>query len=184
MKKYVFEIFFISSLILLPVIAKADPGILAHARINGCNNAAITGTLILKEHWSNEGIKQIDVTLQVNGLSDGDHAVHIHETAQCEPCGEAGGHFDPGPHGMSNPDGNHPFHSGDLVNLKSSNGKGILQTTTTRLTLSPGPLSLFDADGSALIIHTNSDSYCPDGVTKGCAGGSRDACGMILIKEE
>jgi Cu-Zn family superoxide dismutase len=56
---------------------------------------------------------------------------------------------------------------------------GVLQTTTSRVTLSAGPISIFDENGSAFIIHTNEDSYCPEGVTKGCAGGSRDACGII-----
>src|SRR5262249_42696005 len=43
------------------------------------------------------------------------HGIHIHENAACDPPGftTAGGHFDPGPFGMSNPDANHPFHMGD-----------------------------------------------------------------------
>lgn len=183
MKKYYLEIFFLSGLVTLvymPAPVMAEPAVTAHAEITGCGDSTITGRAELKEQRSEEGIKQIDVRLMVNGLSDGKHAVHIHEFAKCKPCGAAGGHYDPGPYGMSNPDGNHPFHSGDLVNLISKNGEGTLQATTTRITLSPGPLSLFDADGSAFIIHTNEDTYCPEGVTKGCAGGSREACGIIV----
>ncbi len=172
----------LSALMYVPALVMAEPAITAHAEISGCSDPAITGRAELKEHRSEEGVKQVDVMLVVNGLSDGKHAVHIHETAKCEPCGAAGGHFDPGPYGMSNPDGNHPFHSGDLINLTSKNGKATLKTTTTRITLSPGPLSIFDTDGSAFIIHTNEDTYCPEGVAKGCAGGSRDACGIILLK--
>jgi superoxide dismutase, Cu-Zn family len=119
----------------------------------------------------------------VRGLADGKHAVHLHETGACEPCSAAKGHFDPGPHGFTSPDGNHPYHSGDLINLEVSKGEGVLHTTTSRVTLSPGPLSLFDADGSAFIIHTNSDTYCPEGEAKGCAGGSRDACGVIQLSK-
>ena len=51
---------------------------------------------------------------------------------------------------------------------------------TSRVSLSDGPLSLFDEDGSAFIIHVQPDSYCPDGVVAGCAGGARAACGVIL----
>ncbi|MCK5831351.1 MAG: hypothetical protein KAH20_13735 [Methylococcales bacterium] len=58
-------------------------------------------------------------------------------------------------------------------------GIDILQTTTTRVTLSKGLLSIFDKNGSSFIIHTNEDSYCSEGVVKGCAGGSRGACSMI-----
>jgi Cu-Zn family superoxide dismutase len=107
------------------------------------------------------------------------HAVHIHETGNCSPCSGAKGHFDPGPASKSSPDGNHPFHSGDLVNVEVRDGVGSMYTTTSRITLSPGPLSLFDGDGSAFIIHVDPDTYCPEGEVKGCAGGARAACGII-----
>ena len=58
-------------------------------------------------------------------------------------------------------------------------GRGYHMVATTRVTLSDGPLSVFDEDGSAFIIHTNPDSYCPEGEAAGCAGGSRAACGVI-----
>lgn len=164
--------------------ASQKGGIKAEATIGGCTDSAISGTAKLREKKSEEGVKLVDISLKVKGLSDGKHAVHIHETGVCEPCGAAQGHFDPGPHGFSNPDGNHPFHSGDLINIESKNGKGEMETTTSRITLSPGPLSIFDQNGSAFIIHTNMDSYCPEGVVKGCAGGSRDACGIIKMSKD
>ncbi|NOQ64599.1 MAG: superoxide dismutase family protein [Methyloprofundus sp.] len=147
----------------------------------GEENTTPIGTATLVETPSDEGVKQVDVNITItSGLSVGKHGVHIHETANCTPCGDAQGHFDPGPESNSNPDGNHPFHSGDLNNIAiDENGIGILQTTTSRVTLSAGPISIFDENGSAFIIHTNEDTYCPDGVTTGCAGGSRDACGII-----
>ena len=147
----------------------------------GEENTTPIGTATLVENPSAEGIKQVDVNITItSGLTAGKHGVHIHEAAVCTPCGDAKGHFDPGPESNSNPDGNHPFHSGDLNNIQiDDNGIGILQTTTSRVTLSEGPISIFDENGSAFIIHTNEDSYCPEGVVKGCAGGSRDACGII-----
>ena len=76
---------------------------------------------------------------------------------------------------------NRTFHMGDLVNIEVKDGEGAMITTTNRITLSPGRLSLFDADGSSFIIHTNEDTYCDQesDLRKGCAGGSRDACGII-----
>ena len=147
--------------------------------IDGCTDSGIGGFALLREARSDEGVKEVTITLVVTGLTDGKHAVHLHETAACEPCGAAGGHFDPGPNSNSSPDGNHPFHLGDLINVESRNGLGVMQTTTSRVTLSPGVLSLFDDDGSAFIIHKNPDTYCPDGEEAGCAGGGRDACGII-----
>ena len=120
----------------------------------------------------------------VRGLSDGAHAVHVHETAACEPCTAAASHHDPGPHGKSTPDApdvNHPYHMGDFINIEVENGVGIMQTESNRFTLSPGRLSILDEDGSAFIIHAEKYTYCDheDELNAGCAGGARDACGII-----
>lgn len=171
------------AIMLLGFNVKANSSsISASADINSCDGSDVSGWALLVEKPSTEGVKEVWVKMMVNGLRPGKHAVHIHETASCVPCGSAGGHFDPGPSSNSNPDGNHPFHAGDLVNLDvRSNGIGWLRSTTSRVTLSDGPLSLFDDDGSAFIIHVNPDTYCPDGPEAGCAGGARAACGVITL---
>lgn len=163
----------------------------ASADIMGCTNKAITGSATLTEEITDEGIKEVTISLKVEGLRDGKHAVHIHEVAACEPCGAAKGHHDPGPFGESRPDSagdqvpandiNHPYHMGDLINIEVMNGVGYMTHTTNRITLSPGRLSIFDEDGSSFIIHTNEDTYCDEesDLKKGCAGGARDACGII-----
>jgi Cu-Zn family superoxide dismutase len=163
----------------------------ASADIKGCTDPAISGSATLSEEKTEEGIKQVTVHLKVKGLTDGKHAVHIHETGACEPCGAAKGHHDPGPFGESRPDSagdaipasdiNHPYHMGDLINIEVKNGKGSMMHITNRITLSAGRLSILDEDGSAFIIHTNEDTYCDEesDLKKGCAGGARDACGII-----
>lgn len=161
-----------------------QPVSVAMATIEGCSDKNIIGTALLQESPTAEGIKQVEVYMLVRGLADGAHAVHVHETAACEPCTAAGGHHDPGLHGKSTPDApdfNHPYHMGDLVNIEVENGVGMLQTASNRFTLSPGRLSIFDDDGSAFIIHTEKDTYCDheDELESGCAGGARDACGII-----
>ncbi len=139
------------------------------------------GSVFLRERPSAEGVRLVDVMARAwRGLGPGQHAVHIHETGACSPCSAAKGHFDPGPDSNSSPDGNHPFHAGDLINLTiGDNGRGSLMTVTSRVTLSEGPLSVFDEDGSAVIVHVSPDTYCPDGEEAGCAGGARAACGII-----
>jgi len=186
--------FILASVILLPVIAAAD-GLAAVADLKGCTNAAITGTARLEEQVTPEGVKEVTVELRVMGLPDGKHAVHIHEVGACEPCAAAGGHHDPGPAGQSRPDSaldtipatdiNHPFHMGDLVNLDVRNGVGTFKHTTSRVTLAPGRLSIFDTDGSAIVVHTQADTYCDEEseLKKGCAGGAREACGVIRLVE-
>jgi len=163
----------------------------ASADIKGCTDTGISGSATLTEAESSEGIKEVTIHLKVKGLSDGKHAVHIHETAACEPCSAAKGHHDPGPFGETRPDSagdgvpasdiNHPYHMGDLINIEVKNGIGSMTHTTNRITLSPGRLSILDEDGSSFIIHTNEDTYCDQesDLKKGCAGGSRDACGII-----
>jgi len=168
--------------------AKETKGVAARAEIRACDDSVITGQATLRERPSEEGVKLVDISIEVRGLSDGKHAVHVHETGQCEPCSAAGGHHDPGPFGKSTPDApdfNHPFHGGDLINIEVVDGYGTLETTSSRITLSSGRLSVFDEDGSALIIHTNPDAYCDqeDELTPGCAGGSRDACGVIVLED-
>ena len=171
---------FSSSLISSPVLAESQFSEKAIAVIQSCDTTSpISGFATLKERASTEGVKEIDVYMQVDGLTFGKHAVHIHETASCLPCGSAAGHFDPGNFGMTNPDANHPFHSGDLINIESDGTSGLMTTQTSRVTLSDGPLSLFDADGSSFIVHVLEDSYCPGGEVAGCAGGARAACGII-----
>lgn len=161
----------------------------AEAIITACADPEqILGIATLREAASEEGVKEVGVAIQITKanrvLSQGKHGVHLHETGLCEPCADAGGHFDPGPYGFPSPDGNHPYHSGDLVNLEvDATGKGKVRSVTSRVTLAPGPLSLFDDDGSAIIIHVDEDSYCPEGEEAGCAGGARAACGVIELAE-
>ena len=177
---------------VLSLSTAAADGLKASAEIQGCTNPAISGTATLVEQVTAEGVKEVTVELQVKGLSDGKHAVHIHEVAACQPCAAAGGHHDPGPFGQARPDSatdtvpaadiNHPYHMGDLVNVEVKGGIGSMKHTTSRVTLSPGRLSLFDKDGSSIIVHSAADTYCDEEseLKKGCAGGARDACGVIV----
>jgi Cu-Zn family superoxide dismutase len=144
----------------------------AKARITSCTDGTFVGTALLVERPSLEDVKVVDVFVRARRLTPGKHAVHIHEFGNCTPCTAAGSHLDLGPHRHDVPvTENHPYHSGDLVNIEiGSRGTGSLSTTTSRITLSPDSpdrrpgrnLSIFDADGSSIIIHALPDLYCPD----------------------
>ncbi len=123
----------------------------------------------------------VQVTLKAKGLTPGLHGVHLHAVGKCEPDFlAAGGHFDPGPAGNTDPDANHPFHMGDLPNLEvNAGGEGSFVAATTRVTLSDGPLSVFDADGTAIILHANPDQGITGEPKSGVSGGPRIACGVI-----
>jgi superoxide dismutase, Cu-Zn family len=120
----------------------------------------------------------VRILIDVKGFAPGTKAVHIHEVGQCEPSSfeSAGGHFNPtkAEHGTSNPRGP---HAGDLPNMTvEASGQGHLEFTTSRITLEKGPTSLFDSDGSSLVVHEAADDLRtdPDGKS-----GARVACGVI-----
>ena len=114
-------------------------------------------------------------------LAVGKHAVHIHEKGDCHggfKC--AGGHFDPGPSGNSDPDENHPYHAGDLPNIViDESGKGKLEALNTKVTLSDGPLCILSGEGTSLMVHANPDPYKGGEHGSGVSGGPRLVCGII-----
>jgi Cu-Zn family superoxide dismutase len=118
------------------------------------------------------------INIAVKGLPPGEHAFHIHAVGKCEaPFTSAGGHYNPGgkKHGLLAADG---AHAGDMPNLHiPQNGDLTVEVVNAAITLDKGkPNSVFDADGSALVIHADSDDYKTD--PAGDAGG-RIACGVI-----
>lgn len=121
----------------------------------------------------------VELELEAEGLEPGLHGIHIHETGQCDPPDfkSAGAHFNPEgvAHGLENPDGP---HAGDLPNLEvSEDGTASYRATTDRVTLGEGETSLFDTDGSALVIHAGEDDQMTD---PSGDSGDRIACGAIV----
>ena len=110
--------------------------------------------------------------------ADGLHGFHIHETGACEPTFEAAGaHFSPDgdEHGFLNPQG---LHAGDLPNLVLEGGNAFYRVETLLVSLAEGRAnSLFDEDGSAIILHAELDDYLTD---PGGGSGDRIACGVIV----
>jgi len=131
------------------------------------------GLAILRERHG-----EVSVNADVWGLTPGFHGFHVHAVGQCvPPFTSAGGHFNPTGAG-------HGDHAGDLPSLLvQEDGTAELRFTTDRFTLA----DLFDADGSALMVHANRDNFAniparyggPDAETlaTGDAGG-RVACAV------
>ena len=122
---------------------------------------------------------QVRLTVEAKGLTPGPHGIHVHAVGKCEAPGfnSAGGHHNPlgKKHGLTSPDG---AHAGDLPNLEAdASGQARYEARTDRLTLSDGPTSVFDADGSAVVIHASADDQQTD--PTGNSGG-RVACGVIV----
>jgi Cu-Zn family superoxide dismutase len=117
------------------------------------------------------------MTLTVEGMPAGTHALHVHEKGQCAPPSfeSAGGHFAPGGtvHGLHSPKGP---HAGDLPNLHMRGARQTFELILPGLTLETGPKSLMDQDGSAVVIHAAADDYRTDPAGN---AGARIACGVV-----
>lgn len=120
----------------------------------------------------------VRISVTVKGLTPGEHGIHIHAVGKCEPPDflSAGPHFNPTnkKHGLNNPEGP---HAGDLPNLVvGEDGSAVYEHITNLVTLTPGELSLFDEDGSSLVIHANPDDQITDPAGN---SGARVLCGVI-----
>ena len=120
----------------------------------------------------------VKITLAVKGLTAGDHAIHIHETAKCEgpDFKSAGGHFNPEhkKHGTESADG---AHAGDMPNFTvDAKGGSTASVIAPGVTMDDGPHSVFTGGGTALVIHEKADDMKTDPAG---AAGNRIACGLI-----
>lgn len=151
----------------------------AHAELRDAANHEI-GTVDLKQDGDTVEIK-VDIE---DGVAAGFHGFHIHAAGVCAaPFTTALGHYNP-------TTATHRNHAGDLpVLLIDEDGEAEARFSTDRFALG----DLFDADGSAFILHANADNYAniptdrydpdPDATTLGTGdAGSRIACGVIEAK--
>ena len=123
----------------------------------------------------------VTVHLLIEGLSPGEHGWHLHEFGVCDPGGDesfssAGGHWNPSgqPHGA--PDAAE-HHVGDFGNLvASADGLADVEITSTDFTFEAGPTSVFDEDGTSIVVHEGRDDLTtqPSGNS-----GPRYACGVV-----
>jgi superoxide dismutase, Cu-Zn family len=117
------------------------------------------------------------IRLAIKGLPAGERAVHIHAVGKCEaPFTSAGPHFNPGNHKHGIMSG--AAHAGDMPNLHiPQSGELTVEILNAAVTLDKGkPNSLFDDDGSAMVIHAKPDDYKSDPAGD---AGDRIACGII-----
>ena len=142
-----------------------------------------SGEYIGAVHFT-QGESSVLVATEAEGLEPGGHAFIIHSIGSCSPdFSAAGDHFDPGEGGggfvhpnWNRRDAPSSGHSGDLPNLYvGSDGSIRADFFTSGVTLQSGQgHSLFDEDGSSIVIHEEPSDYADDADT-----GERIACGVI-----
>jgi superoxide dismutase, Cu-Zn family len=128
-----------------------------------------------------ENADGVTVHILIKGLSPGEHGWHLHEFGVCDPNGaepfsSAGGHWNPTaqPHGAPDADEHHVGDFGNLV--ASADGLADLEITTADFTFEAGLNSVFDEDGTSIVVHEGRDDLTtqPSGNS-----GPRYACGVV-----
>lgn len=156
----------------------------AHASLEASPGAPLATAALVFSSGEPAGTAELAVkgegvylSVALAGMDEGIHGLHLHMTGQCEAPSfqSAGGHLNPEgrQHGTDNPQGS---HLGDLPNIAiNATGNGIV------MALLPGTrdaimTALFDADGTAVVVHAGPDDYRTD---PSGDSGARIACGVL-----
>ncbi len=138
------------------------------------SDSGVTGNVLFTE---DKGVVTMITVLE--GLTEGTHAIHLHEKADCSsPDGKSsGGHWNPTaqPHGEWGD--SKGYHKGDIGNLEAdANGNATKTFYTAQWCIGCGDPAK-DILGKAIIVHQGADDLTSQ--PTGNAGG-RVSCGGII----
>ncbi len=122
---------------------------------------------------------QVKMTANFTGLTPGEHAIHIHEKADCSAADgtSTGGHWNPTnePHGKWG--AAEGYHKGDIGNfVANADGTGSVEFDTDQWCLGCGDPNK-DLIGKGVIVHQGLDDFTTQ--PTGNAGGRISCAGII-----
>ena len=142
--------------------------------LNPKSDSNVSGVVLFTE--TNGMVK---MNAKISGLSEGLHAIHIHQTSDCSSVDgkSAGGHWNPTnqPHGKWGVETG--YHKGDIGNFMVENdAETVVEFSPDEWCIGCGDPAK-DILGKGVIIHQGTDDYSsqPSG-----AAGSRVSCAGII----
>lgn len=143
-------------------------------KLEAKSKSNVSGSVVFKQ---DKGL--VTMVAVMNGLSEGEHAIHLHEKADCtsDDGTSSGGHWNPTgqPHGKWGATSG--YHKGDIGNFTANaDGNATITKTTDEWCIGCGDETK-DILGKAVIVHQGVDDFTsqPSG-----AAGSRISCGGII----
>jgi Cu-Zn family superoxide dismutase len=123
----------------------------------------------------------VRIKLDIKDLPPGDHSMHIHQVAKCDPPDfkTAGPHFSPASNGGHDEHMHDSSPAGDIPNFSlivGADGTAKVTVVAPNVTLGADDHSVFSNGGTAIVIHAASG---------GASGNApaRIACGIITKPE-
>jgi Cu-Zn family superoxide dismutase len=175
-----------TALVVTDVVSAGGGGAIhASATIVGAPSATDPAPVVGIAKFVADSNGVVHVNVKTEGLPSGLHGMHIHTVGSCTPTfAAAGGHFNPtgAAHGEHAHGEHADHHAGDLPNLIVNEAlRGSGTTASAHFTLTAEVTnSLFDGDGSAIVIHANEDDFTAGTTATGPGNsGARIACGVI-----
>lgn len=155
-------------------VTKAEKAVKVKFALSPKNDSNVKGNVVFTQE---DG--KVAMTAILEGLTGGEHAIHIHDKADCSSNDgkSTGGHWNPTgtPHGKWGAAAG--YHKGDIGNFKAdAKGFAVVNFSTNEWCIGCGDATK-DILGKAIIVHQGVDDYTsqPSG-----AAGSRVSCGGII----
>ncbi|MBJ2173301.1 superoxide dismutase family protein [Aureibaculum sp. A20] len=137
------------------------------------SNSKVTGEIVFIQEND-----KVTMTASLQGLTPGEHAIHLHEKADCnsDDATSTGGHWNPEGKDHGKWGDENGYHRGDIGNLTADEDGNATLTFKTDQWAIGGSDENKNIIGRGIIVHAKADDFTTQ--PTGAAGG-RVACGEI-----